>query len=242
MRINTEEAARKLALRGSIHHSDVRDESNSMDMTDQVETELESITGVPPTDDSAESETSSSISQPTQVGIKRVMAHGWANLPTFQEFDEDETGSLDRFQFNKALKKMFSMNSAFLTRAELKHIANLFDVNNDGMVDYMKFLDFAHKQSKPCQRHRRLVCGECIKMGACYRLGCDCHSFVRRSPRDHMICTCSHGLKAHQLEPADNADDAINSEALTEQQMRVIFHDRVADLGMPTTVAGEYLL
>ena len=122
-RAEEREAARKLALRGSIHHRDVRDESNSMDMTDQVETELESITGVPPTDDSAESETSSSISQPTQVGIKRVMAHGWANLPTFQEFDEDETGSLDRFQFNKALKKMFSMNSAFLTRAELKHIA-----------------------------------------------------------------------------------------------------------------------
>ena len=102
---------------------------------------------------------------------------------------------------------MFKASNSLATEPEIIHFQRLFDENNNGMVDYMKFLSFAAKQVKPCHKHRRYICGECTQYGICFRMGCSCIRFTASASAKGQICTCGHTNRTHELEPMDNLDE-----------------------------------
>ncbi len=56
---------------------------------------------------------------------------------TFVEFDKDQSGTLNRLEFEDFMAKI----GVFLTRQELRTVYDHFDVNQDGQIQYEEFVN-----------------------------------------------------------------------------------------------------
>jgi hypothetical protein len=52
---------------------------------------------------------------------------------------------------------------------EAKSLVRLFDVNNDGRIQYRLFFFYALQHTRPCYEHGRFICGDCVFYGECMK-------------------------------------------------------------------------
>lgn len=130
---------------------------------------------------------------------------GWfeaSDASFFEKYDVVGTGTLSRFDFRRAMRDLWRSKGLEISDVELELFTKMFDNFSDGNVNWHSFHNFSRLSHRPCSRHRRIVCGECVSRGPCQRIGCSCEAFVKAHALKDLVCvSCSHTPFAHLLVP-----------------------------------------
>ena len=119
---------------------------------------------------------------------------GWSSKADrlyFLAYDDVDCGQCTRLEFKHALRKMWADKGAIITDKESKKLMKLFEKHNDGNIFWHDFLQYAALSLRPCDAHRRIICGDCIAYGACERAGCYCEVFTLAPDAVKVqMCSC----------------------------------------------------
>lgn len=144
----------------------------------------------------------------------------------FTTYDDVGTGSISRFDFRRALRSLWQSKGLVLQPGEVEPFVRLFDEFSDGNVKWQRFLLFARLSSRPCSKHRRILCASCVKRGPCQRPGCDCDRFTKSPGLKRVVCSnCSHTPATHLLVPSCQLEKPVDAN-VTLDQLADIFDNR----------------
>ena len=163
--------------------------------------------------------------QQKEAAIKRIAAKKrWPSKP-FKKFDIDDMGSISRSEFRKGLHKC----GHYLSTDQTWTLMNRFDVAQNGLVDYVSFLEYVRRQDRPCTKHRIYGCADCVMYKGCIKDTCGCHRY--RAPMQTgngvfmkaLICECGHYMTQHALVPKDRLDkDYVEGEGYSAKQLKAM--------------------
>ena len=84
-------------------------------------------------------------------GIVKRRGRGERDLmDVFLEFDRDDSGEVDEYEFEDALKEL----RIDLRRGEARKLLKRFDVDGNGRISYREFVDFAKGRAGSPRSHR----------------------------------------------------------------------------------------
>lgn len=165
----------------------------------------------------------------------------------FEKYDDIGTGQLSRYDFRKAMRALWESKGLVITERELEPFVTRFDEFSDGNVRWQHFLNFARLSYRPCSRHRRIVCADCVTRGPCRRFGCACDKFTTARgecmKKTTTCSSCNHTPVTHMLVPAccveesdsEPEDEATMSRLVSAEKLTDIFENR--DLGASDRIA-----
>ena len=163
--------------------------------------------------------------QQKEEALKRIAAKKrWPRRP-FANFDIDHVGSISRREFRKALK----MCGHYLSVDQIWTLMNRFDLAQNGLVDYVSFLEYVRAQDRPCTKHRIWGCADCVMYKACIKDTCSCHRYHAPMQTGNgtfmksMVCECGHYMTQHMLVPKDRLDkDFVEGEGYSAKQLKAM--------------------
>lgn len=133
-----------------------------------------------------------------------------SSVTPFRKLDPFEIGILRRHDFVRVLVEKWKEIGCTLHFEEQKLITRTFEPNQDGYVNYNKFVKFAKEQEKPCEIHSRIVCTKCKVRGnsdlpvkAVKSSYCKRFIPISRS-RPNLCLTCGAYIASHVLLPKPN--------------------------------------
>ena len=181
--------------------------------------------------------------QQKEAAKKRIAAkRRWPRKP-FADFDIDDMGSISRREFRKALKKC----GHYLSTEQTWTLMNRFDVAQNGLVDYVSFLEYVRAQDRPCTKHRIWGCADCVMYKSCMRDTCGCHRYsapMQTGNGEYMkalICECGHYMTQHRLVPKDRLDkDYVPGEGYSAKQLTAMLTFEAPHF-MPEEIYGAEL-
>ena len=163
--------------------------------------------------------------QQKDAALKRIAAkRRWPRKP-FAAYDIDNMGSISRREFRKALAKC----GHFLSTQQTWTLMNRFDIAQNGLVDYVSFLEYVRAQDRPCTKHRIFGCADCVMYKGCMRDICACHKYHAPMQTGNgvymkaLICECGHYMTQHRLVPKDRLDkDYVEGEGYSAKQLQAM--------------------
>ena len=120
------------------------------------------------------------LARRARAGVK-----GWSSKDDEKYFLAKEVGAgtCSRFEFRMAVRRMWAEKGALMTPLEAAVLVKLFDKHHDGFAraTARDFLPSTRARSiRPCDAHRRIICGECTARGVCERARCSARSSCPR--------------------------------------------------------------
>ena len=117
----------------------------------------------------------------------------------------------------------------YLSVDQIWTLMNRFDLAQNGLVDYVSFLEYVRAQDRPCTKHRIWGCADCVMYKACIKDTCSCHRYHAPMQTGNgtfmksMVCECGHYMTQHMLVPKDRLDkDFVEGEGYSAKQLKAM--------------------
>lgn len=170
------------------------------------------------------------------------------------KFDE-----IDWRLFLRCLDHFYKRLRFPLLALEASRIVKRFLSPSSGKVNVVAAIDYFSVHTKPCRKHGRLVCGDCVFYRECKIGACECLHFEssRKGSFTGICLVCNHAAVNHRLCPS-LLDVSLCSEITTKrprtrvsrtnqfegeprESMKVVLnYPRAPDLSLPIDVAGVF--